>query len=310
MTISYAVAEKRSGRALRFASRGDRVTSTWTNEYQVTVSATGSDSVSDASPYDVISATGLPVVNSSVYYFNSEVIPFLVCRNKHAKQSPKNQALWTVSCEYQSFDGSQTESGNQPKSPPATLDLLGTSEQAELGEFEKVLYEDKSTTAVPIRLPSGAYFAEPVTERIPTLTIKLTQYESNITYEQMLARKFKVNDGTYRTQAAGTWLIENVEASTVSVQLSGGATTAALVTYTIRHSPLDEGWEKSLALIDYKHNTGTAMSPAYEWNLEGDQLAATLTFVDSDGIKTGSSTPDYADFKVYDEIDFDSFLLA
>ena len=93
----------------------------------------------------------------------------------------------------------------------------------------------------------------------------------------------------------------------MSVQLSGGPTTAALVTYTLVLSPLDEGWKKSLALIDYKHKVSSKFVP----NMEGDPLTASLTFVDSTGTKKVSQTvPDYVDFQVYDDIDFDSFLLA
>ncbi|QDV86913.1 hypothetical protein [Planctomycetes bacterium TBK1r] len=313
MAYTYTPHELRTGRQMSFAGKGDSVSITWTTEYRVAVEASGGDSLADVDPYNVITASGLPTVNSSIYYFGGQVIPFVICRNKTATMDPKHLGEWKVKCSYKTFTGNQTEAENAPMAPPAAITNLGTAEQPSLGEIEKVLYEDKTpTTPQKVTLPSGAWFAEPVMERIPVLTIKLTQYESSITYQQMLDRKFKVNDDTYRTKAAGTWLIEDVEASTVSVQLSGGATTAALVTYTLVHSPLDEGWKKSLALIDNKVNTGTAMAPVWEPYVDDSKPPIrSLVFVDDDGIKKGSQvSPDYRDFIVYDETDFSAFLQA
>jgi len=314
MAYTFNVEEMRTNRTIGFQSSQDNVSVSWQNEYQVIVGTNASDDIAAVSPYDVITASGLPVVNRSVYYFASKVIPFAICRNLSASQDPSAVAKWTVKAQYKSFNRNQNQDDNEPIAPPAALTDLGTSEEADLEEFEQVLYEDKSSTPKAIRLPSGAFFSDPVMERIPTLTVKLTQYESSITYEQMLARKFKTNDATYRSQPAGTWLIEDVEASTVQVQLSGGATTAALVTYTLKHSPrtdaagTDIGWKVSRALYDYKYKNG---SGTYVWNFDGDQQAATLTRVQSDGTrKTTGTLPDYLYFQVYDETDFSAFLQA
>lgn len=317
MAYTFSVSELRSDRTIGFQSSGDRVSVSWQNQYQVIVGTDASDDINAVSPYDVITASGLPTVNKSIYYFAGKVIPFAICNNLSATQDDRAGQRWTVRAQYKSFNKNQNQDDNEPIAPPAAITNLGTSEEPTLEEYEQVLYEDKSTTPKAIRLPSGAFFSEPVMERVPSLTIKLTQYESSITYEQMLARKFKVNDATYRTKAAGTWLIENVEASTVSVQLSTGATAAALVTYTLKYSPRTDaagthiGWKESRALYDYRVNTGTALSPVWEWYFEGDQQSATLTRVDEDGIrKTSGVLPDYLYFQKYDDTDFSAFLQA
>lgn len=312
MAFTYNVEELRTGRQMSFAGKNDSVSITWTNEYRVQVEASGGDEVKDVDPYNVTTASGLPIVNKSIYYFGGQVIPFVICRNKVATCNDKALGEWKVKCTFKTFTGNQTEAENQPLAPPAAVTDLGTAEQPSLGEIEKVIYEDKSGTPQKILLPSGAWFAEPVLERIPVLTIKLTQYESSITYQNMLDRKFKVNDATYRSKAAGTWLIEHVEASEVSVQLSGGLTDAALVTYTLVHSPLSEGWKKSLALIDNVVNTGTAMSPTWEPYLDDSEPPVrSLVLVDSDGIKKGTQTaPDYVEYQVYDDTTFSTFLQA
>ncbi|WP_182871227.1 hypothetical protein [Stieleria mannarensis] len=144
-------------------------------------------------------------------------------------------------------------------------------------------------------------------ERIPTLQVRLTQYEASITYEQMLARKFKVNSGTYRSKDRYQWLIQDVEATEVDVLLSGGETSAALVTYTLSHLPLNEGWKKALALIDYKHLVSGKFVP----HLSGDPRTASQTFVDATGAKKADqSVPDYIEFEPQGELDFSTFLQA
>ena len=308
MAYTFAVSERRARGPFKVSGKGDRVDITWQTEFNVIVGTDASDDIAAVNPYDVVSATGLPVVNVSIYYFNNEVIPFVICREKTARQDGDASAKWVVTASYKSFTGNQTEAQNTPVAPPVALSSLGTSEEPSLGEMEKVIYEDKASTPKKILLPSGAFFAEPVLERVPILTVKLTQYESSITYQQMLDRKFTVNDDTYRTKAAGTWLIEHVEASEVSVQLSGGATSAALVTYTLIYNPTSEGWKKALALVDNKILSGGVFKPYLD---DSDPPMQALVFVDSTGAKKGTQTvPDYVEFQVYDDTDFSAFLQA
>lgn len=307
MPVAYEVEERREGREIRFTGRGDTIAVTWQNEYQVVVTVSGGSSLDDVGPYDVATAPGLPIVNRSIYLSAGKIIPFVVCRDKSAKQDPKNKSRWVVRVSYRSLTGNQTEAANQPIDPPVQLTDITPDELPDLGEIEQVLFEDKSDPAKAIKLPSGAFFSEPVMERIPTLTIKMSQYEASITYEQMLERKFRLNEGDYRGQSAGNWLIEHVETTPVTVQLAGGPVNAALVTYTLMLSPLAEGWARRLALVDYKHLVNGKFVP----NLEGDPLTATLTYVNSSGVrKTDQSAPDYEDFVRYDETDFDAFLQA
>lgn len=101
-------------------------------------------------------------------------------------------------------------------------------------------------------------------------------------------------------------MIEDVDPSEVEVQLSGGATNAWLVTYTLLHNPLTNGWRKDLALLDYKVLVGGK----FVHNREGDPETAILAKVDNTGAKKANQTeaPDYETFIQQQTADFSSFL--
>ena len=159
-------------------------------------------------------------------------------------------------------------------------------------------------------------------ERVPTLGIKITQYEAIITYQQMLDRKNKVNSATYRTKAAGMWEITEVDATEVDVELAGGTTSAALVTYTVMLSPrqyfdrdsgvsgefVDAGWRVPMARIDNVVFDGTNKFDPFM--LDGSKVPSLAMVTDTgalldDGI---SGVPQYDLYKTQDEIDFTTFL--
>lgn len=306
MALTFTSNELTSGRSIGFTGTKDQLTITWTTQYAVdALSDTLPFDYGDVSPYDVITASGLPVVNRSVYFVDSKIIPFVICRDKKAKMNPKLKSRWVVTCKWQGIrKAGGSESDDQPISPPAALTDITPKVVSELGEIERVLYTDKSSTPKPILTPSSRYYAEPAIERIPTLTLKISQYEASITYDQMLERKLKVNSGTYRSQPRYDWLIEDVEAVDVDVELAGGTTTAALVTYTISHNPLLYGWKDDRALIDSHYLDGSVFKPF----MDGELRSINQGFVEIDGAKKTGTTPDYDQFETYDDIDFDSFL--
>ena len=302
MPASYSVTTGRNQK-MTFSGEGDQVKITWHQDYYVEVSGVAASSVS---PYDVLTATGIPVVNRSVYYDGSKIIPFVVCRSKTAQQNPKRLSRWTVNTQWGTDSNkNQRESDNAPIDPPAALTDITPRVQPTLGETEKVLYKDKDNKQC-YRTPAKSIWTEPVVERIPTLELKITQYESSITYEQMLERKFKVNKSTYRGQPRYDWLITQVEAVETQVQLSGGATTCAQVTYTLEHSPHLYGWKEDRVLIDSHYLDAGDRKPFseivdYSTGLidnVGEQLS------DQDG------EPEYIQYETFADIEFSDFLQA
>lgn len=305
MTLTYDVNELRDNRSIGFTGSNDQLSIDWTTSYSVDVTSDVAFDFSTLSEYDVITASGLPIVNRSVYLSNNKIIPFVICRDKKGKQDPKRKQRWTVACKWKGIrKAGGSESGDAPIAKPNALADITPKVVSELGEIERVLYTDKSSTPKPILTPSGRYYSEPAIERIPTLTLKISQYEASITYATMLARKLKVNSGTYRGEPRYDWLIEDVEAVEVDVELAGGTTSAALVTYTVTHNPLLYGWKDDRALIDSHYLDGSVFKPF----MDGELRSISQGFVEIDGAKKTGTTPDYDQFETYDDIDFDSFL--
>lgn len=321
MAITYTVAPGRKQK-MTFQGANDAVSVTWHQTYFVDVS--GYTNIDEIDAYNVITATGLPVVNRSIYEIDDKVIPFVICRNKTAKPMEGRQDRWQVDTQFKSTVRSQSEeSDNIPISPPASLSNITPRVVPELGETEKVLYMDKSdfisdpdnnpgviTGVDCTRTPAGSFWEQPVMEKIPTLVLKITQYESSITYEQMLERKFKVNQGSYRSQPRYDWLILDVEAVEVDVILAGGPTTAALVTYTVAHSPHLYGWKQERALFDTQYfDSVTGIKKLFQNDVPGSN---NIGYITSTGANRASQVgePDYLQYESFDEIDFDSFLLA
>ena len=313
MAVTYTVDELRTGREIAFTGEADSVSITWKTEYSVYVDDVADPTFTGASvsPYDVVTATGIPIVNRSIYYFNSKVIPFVICRNKTARQTQNKLKRWTVTASYKAAArAGQDEGLFEPVTPEANAENYEPSEYAELGEIERVLYVDKSNQPKKISLPSGNWWSEPVIERVPTLTLKITQYETSITYEQMLERKLKTNSTEYRDQLPGKWIISHIEANEVSVQLSGGPSTVALVTYTLDLSPHDSGWKDQRVLIDNVFKNPATQK--YELFYGDKELKITRPCtIQEDGTlwQNGTSTaPKYVEYQVQDEINFTTFL--
>ena len=317
MAFYFSVNEQRGSGGLKFAGTDDKMQIEWTREFRVDVTADGGDVAEDVAEYDVLTASGIPIVNRSVYYRDGKIIPFVICRGKTAKPMKDARARWIVTASYRSEDANQDESSNDPQTPPAALTDITPSEEPFLGMIERPLWVDKDDT--PIKLPSGQAYPEPVLERVPTLGIRITQYEASITYQQMLDRKNKVNSATYRTKDPGMWEITEVDATEVDVELASGTTSAALVTYEVMLSPrqyydtnvssfVDVGWRVPMARVDNVVYDGTSKFDPFM--LDGSKVPS-LAYVKDDGTILGdgiTGPPEYDIYKTQDEIDFTSFL--
>ena len=309
MTLVYTVCAKRdeAGSYAR-ASQADSLKVTWDLNILVTVKDdTDPDyDLGTVSPFDVAAAPGVPRVNETVYYRNGLIIPWLVCRSKNVRRDPQNLGVWHVQCRYDTGNANDTQEGNNaPITPPASLTAITPRVESSLGEVQRVLYTDKSETAKACLTPTENMFDQPFVERLATLQLRITQYEASITYEQMMERKLKVNEDTYRTKVRYSWLITEVEASEVTVQLAGGPTVAALVTYTLELSPLLYGWKDERALLDTHHYLN-GKKIAYK----DDELATyTICKVNNVGVLIDQDDlPEYDRWETYDTIDFGTFL--
>lgn len=258
-------------------------------------------------PFDVMAATGLPKVNRTVYSNNGYIIPWLVCRQKTARRLSSKRARWQVDTVWDSGTNGndQRESDNTPIAAPAAITSITPRVEQSLDVHEEELYEDKAEPSQKIILPTGTSWIDPAVERLGTLKLKITQYESSLTYQQQIDRVMRVNSSEYRTKEKYTWLIENIDATEVEVTLSGGDTTAVLVTYHLHYTPRTGGWRDRRVLRDthYKAADGKLYPFADSTGLSRQN------YIRSNGTPKGEGEePSYIEYETYDTIDFDGFL--
>jgi hypothetical protein len=248
----------------------------------------------------------LPIVNRSIYKFGSFYLPFFVCRNKSLKRNPKRRSQFDVSCAFE-FSGEGGE-GSEPQEEDVPLTSIAPRVETTIEETTIALYRDFTPSAdggpKAIITPNRNFFAEPTLCRVPVLTLRITQYEESITYEQMLDRSLKCNETTYREQERYKWISEIVTATEAEVSLPSGTNVAAQVVYTLKLSPFPWGWRDSKILID-SHYRPTPGAPPVPF-IDRQVRAKMLGFINADGTAKADTVtfPDYIDFETQRTIDF------
>lgn len=196
----------------------------------------------------------LPQAGISTYYHagSNTAVPQAVCRSVNVTRDQKNRALFKVVANW------STDPLDAPVcagAPPTSIADLTATDTGTIGMHERVLYVDKDNVGCWL-LPTGSPYTSPVIEKVPTLTVTIVQYESSITYEQMLQRSYVVNSDVYRGQAAGRWMTGEVQAQDYTVKIGGVDTTVAKVTYPVMLAPFiyasgqDVGWRQTQPLVD------------------------------------------------------------
>jgi hypothetical protein len=313
---TYTVTEKRDQK-MSFSGTDDQIKITWSKDYFVDVA--GYTNINEIDSYSVMTASGLPVVNRDIYNVNGKIIPYVICRNKTCNPFPNRYDRWLVSTQWEaSIKSNNEESDNVPITPPASFSDITPRVVPFLGETSQVLYEDLSETPVDCaRTPAGNYWSEPVMQKIPTLGLKLTQYEDYISYEDLLDRKFKVNEEVYRSQPRFDWLIADIEPTEVDVLLSTGVQSGVQITYTLLHSPALYGWKEDRALLDtqYIENGKVKLfTNDQPGTLSSGHITVTggkrMKTVNGEVVPDQTGPPDHIQYETFETINFSDFLLA
>lgn len=308
---TYSVTQARN-QQMTFAGSEDHVKITWHADYFVDVTLGVGESISDINAYDILTAPGIPIVNRTVYEVDNKFIPFVLCRNKSCRPHQDRYTRWTVSAQFESsIKNNSGEGDNTPISKPTALFDVSPRVVPVLGETQKVLYEDKSEEPLDCaRTPANNWWNDPVIERIPTLALQITQYESYVSYEDLLKRSLKVNQSNYRGGEPGSWLIQSIQPTEVEVPLVSGTVKAAQVTYTVAYSPHEYGWKESRALIDSQYLEDPADKTSVKLFKNKEPGVRTIGFITNLGGRLADQTgsPEYIEYKKYDEIEFDDFL--
>tara|TARA_R110000824_G_scaffold53003_6_gene147026 strand:+ start:2118 stop:3101 length:984 start_codon:yes stop_codon:yes gene_type:complete len=323
---SYEVFEQRTQK-LQITGTNDSLKTVWNRDYVVQVTLSGAETIANIVAFNVMTATGLPVVNRSIYEINNMIIPFVICRKKTCKPLNAAYTRWTVSTEFEStLKQNNSEALNEPIAKPAALTDITPRVVPVFGEAEKVLYVDYSTDdeAFPprtvglecARTPSKNWWTEPVMEKLPTLALQITQYEDYVSYENLLERKFSANEEVYRGQPRFDWIVSEIEPTEVVVQLSSGPVTAVQITYTVAHSPHQFGWKEDRALIDaqYIDNPNEVILGTEDPEIklfQNDQPGTkSIGFIDINGGRRADQTgiPDYIQYEQQKTLDYSTFL--
>jgi len=299
-----------------------RTNHTATRSFVVITSATNFDDVNEV---EVGCLSALPVVNRSTWVSpdGSSYMPYAVCRSKSVQRRSDNGLVFDVTCEYETGD---VDAEQCVAAPPSSLDEITPQVTANIGSYDRALYTDKAGKQCWQYEGTNTPFGSPVMEKIPTLQLVVEQFEASITFEQMLERSFKVNNGTYRNKGAGLWMIGAVKAVEQDVQLSGGPTTAVKVTYPISLSerffyPPGKAAADGNKTI-YGHETVIPLVDTSFVNDDGEVVPymsesgkVISGYINTDGTKREPADdvdkrPDYLRFKTFDSINFSTFLQA
>jgi hypothetical protein len=201
------------------------------------------------SEIEILTAAGLPKVNRSVYHHGSVIVPYMVCREKHLKQTG-SVLVWDVEA---SFD-SEGQEEEEPVEPPVSPANLNPKVERSIETLARVMYKDKTGRA--IATPTGNPFSEPAIEQVPILVLTVTQYEQNISDAVLLARSLVMNKDTFRGRPKHTWMIFSMTADDAEIPLANGSMSAGWfrTQYTLKYRV--DKWTEARALIDTHYLDG------------------------------------------------------
>jgi len=319
-------------------------------------------SPSDLNPLLIVNAAGLPKTGRSCYSFGGLIAPFLLCNSKQIERDSENGFVFHVSADWESIEvgvggGGQsgTQSPEEALQPKDEDELTPENFEKEVvvsfttSSQEYVAYEAEtpngdgtSTKKQSWKLPNGTPFEEPVIKKLPLITLNVTQFEDEITLTDLETRSFAINTEEWNSRDAGSWLIAEIEATEVTVNLGEGDQDMWRVSYTIHLCPNVEivavvdgepypnivagdtynpGWTQLRPLVDTfykKPNTEDPSQPdelvpntdvktgyveaCYIYATNGTKRTPTST----DG--TGDDRPSYMMFETHQEINFSDFL--
>lgn len=261
----------------------------------------------------------LPITMKSIYYDpDSGVInPYALCTSKSITRNKDNPWLFEAKCTFQT-KSLETENCTVAGSSVTAPTDITPEVTVSVGSTSRVLYQDLDDGSQCYMYPEiGVRYTNPVQTDIPNLTLTISQYETAVTYAQILARSYVTNSAAYAGFGIGMWrcIVKNV--SEVDVQVSESVTyNWARVTYEVSLSQdgyysngstfVNTGWLHQVPLIAPKYkDSGGDIVPFLH-----DSGEPKMGFITSAGLeKTGSTThPDYLTHRKYRTANFGTFL--
>jgi hypothetical protein len=334
MAISYDICETRDNSSYKSAGsygQGGRrlATQTMTRSFRVIASddADPNFNPSDLDPHEVGCLPSLPRVQQSVYYnpVSGLLNPYAICLNKTVTRRRDNASVFDVVC---SFQTRALETENCLVSPPTNPTDLTPEKTASVESTERVLYTDYQGKQCFKFEGVDHEFPEPVATDIPTLVLTISQYETSVSYAQILQRSFVTNNATYAGFAAGMWLCRVRNVSEVEIQTTAGQQTWARVTYDVSLSQdgyyndagttfFHTGWTAQVPLVSPVFLDAPAVGPPLVRPFVDENsteptvgyIKGTSEGADAGKEDVGRARPAYEGFQKYPTVDF-SFLQA
>jgi hypothetical protein len=207
----------------------------------------------DLNPLLIINHPSIPRIGRTCYSFGGLIAPFLLCSNKTIDRDAENPFVFHVSVDWESIEvgvgGGSSQVGEEtpqealePK-PEEEFDTVPdpvasfTTSSTEVVLYEAYFVSGDHEKRQSWKLPTGTPFQEPVTRKAPLVTISITQFEDDITVDDLRYRSFSVNQERWNSWGTGQWLIAEVQAEEVTLNLQGGEVDMWRVTYTIHLAP-------------------------------------------------------------------------
>lgn len=303
MGYSYSVSKPRQARSFTIQGNDGKLKLRHQIEFLVEVTATGGSSLANLSELEVVTASGLPIVNYSVYVYNGYFIPYLLCTSKKAEQNAQRAAQWKVVCSYDS-DSLKGNEADQQLEPFALPEDVTPRVEVSSEVLEEVVLVDRSGTA--LKTPARSLFQEPFYKPLSIVVLTITQYETGWTDDNIAAREHHTNSDIWRSDPAWRWKITSVSATPTAVN----GVACHQVKYVTKLHPNATGWKESRALIDthYLVNNGGAAStwPRRPFLSNGQP---TTGYIETDGTKRASGASFlFEDYEILDVIAYQTFL--
>jgi hypothetical protein len=263
--------------------------------------------------------SGLPTVMGSVYYDeNTGVInPYAICMSKSVTRDTQNPYLYRVECTFKT-KSLETENCTVLSSSVNSATDISPEVTVQVGGTNRVLYQDLATGDQCFMYDGiKERFSSPVTTDVPNLTLNISQYETAVSYAQILQRSYVTNNAIYAGFGAGMWLCKVSNVSNVAVQTNVGVQTWARVTYDVTLS--QDGYfdtSGSFQLTGHKHQVPLIAGKYVDNGDEEDSKEFVyektglpkMGMINANGTKaTNQDVPDYLTFTKYRSTSF-SFL--
>lgn len=206
----------------------------------------------DLNPLLIINHPSIPRIGRTCYSFGGLIAPFLLCSSKTIDRDAENPFVFHVSVDWESIEfgvggggGSQSpEEAVEPEPEdevtPEELDkkvvVSFTTSSQEFVRYESPYWNGQGSRQ-SWKLPTGTPFQDPIVTKSPLITISITQFEDDVTLETLEQRSHVINSEEWNGRGFGQWMISDIEATEVTVNLGDGEEEKWRLTYNVHLAP-------------------------------------------------------------------------